>query len=427
MTEHAQPAVTLADIEAARDVLTGISIRTPMERSRWLSASAGGDVHLKCENLQRTGSFKIRGAYVRISRLSDEERARGVVAASAGNHAQGVALPASCSASRPRSSCPRAPRCRSCCATAGYGAEVALRTATYRRRGAASAARASPSETGAVLIHPFDHPDIVAGQGTLGLEILEQSPDVTTIVVPHRRRRADRRRRHRGQGRCGRDVRIIGVQADECRRVSGLARRRAPGAARARCATIADGIAVGMPGDPPLRDHPATRRRASSRSPRTTVAGALLVLARARQAGRRARRRRRCRRRCSTGRDSGSTGPTVIVLSRRQHRPAAAASASSATGSPPPAGTCSLRIPLPDRPGQLAGCSPSSCRGGRQRHRGAAHPARPAACRSARSSSSCSSRRAATEHCEQVLAQAARGAATDGRSSVEADSAYDAR
>jgi len=85
VTEHPQPTVTLADIEAARDVLTGISIRTPMERSRWLSASAGGDVHLKCENLQRTGSFKARGAYVRISRLSEEQRAHGVVAASAGN------------------------------------------------------------------------------------------------------------------------------------------------------------------------------------------------------------------------------------------------------------------------------------------------------------------------------------------------------
>lgn len=80
--------VKLADIEAARDLLTGVAIRTPMEDSRWLSALAGGPVLLKCENLQRTGSFKARGAYTRISRLSDEERSRGVVAASAGNHAQ---------------------------------------------------------------------------------------------------------------------------------------------------------------------------------------------------------------------------------------------------------------------------------------------------------------------------------------------------
>ena len=88
------PEVTLADIEAARDLLDGVAVRTPMEDSRWLSSVVGGPVRLKCENLQRTGSFKTRGAYVRISRLSDEERARGVVAASAGNHAQGVALAA---------------------------------------------------------------------------------------------------------------------------------------------------------------------------------------------------------------------------------------------------------------------------------------------------------------------------------------------
>ena len=88
------PTVTLADIEEAREVLRGVAVQTPMEESRWLSALAGGPVSLKCENLQRTGSFKTRGAYMRISRLSEEERAHGVVAASAGNHAQGVALAA---------------------------------------------------------------------------------------------------------------------------------------------------------------------------------------------------------------------------------------------------------------------------------------------------------------------------------------------
>ena len=88
------PQPTLADIEEARDVLRGVAIETPMEESRWLSAIVGGPVFLKCENLQRTGSFKIRGAYLRMCRLSEEERAGGVVAASAGNHAQGVALAA---------------------------------------------------------------------------------------------------------------------------------------------------------------------------------------------------------------------------------------------------------------------------------------------------------------------------------------------
>ena len=86
---------SLADIVAAREMLEGVTVTTPMEESRWLSALVGGPVSLKCENLQRTGSFKSRGAYVRIARLSAEERAHGVVAASAGNHAQGVALAAS--------------------------------------------------------------------------------------------------------------------------------------------------------------------------------------------------------------------------------------------------------------------------------------------------------------------------------------------
>ena len=90
----ARRPVTLADVEAAREVIRDVAIVTPMEQSRWLSALVGGPVWLKCENLQRTGSFKIRGGYVRISRLTPEERARGVVAASAGNHAQGVALAA---------------------------------------------------------------------------------------------------------------------------------------------------------------------------------------------------------------------------------------------------------------------------------------------------------------------------------------------
>ena len=92
--DDAVPAVTLADIQAAREVIAGTALVTPMEGSRWLDALTGQQVKIKCENLQRTGSFKIRGAYLRISKLSEEQRAKGVVAASAGNHAQGVALAA---------------------------------------------------------------------------------------------------------------------------------------------------------------------------------------------------------------------------------------------------------------------------------------------------------------------------------------------
>src|SRR4029079_3186248 len=147
-----------------------------------LSALAGGPVSLKCENLKRTGSFKARGAYVRISRLSPEERAAGVVAASAGNHAQGVALAAQMLGIKATVFMPaRAPIAKEK-ATRGYGADVVFEGKYIDQ--ALDAARAFAAETGAVLIHPFDHEDIVAGQGTCGLEVLEQVPDVSTVLVP---------------------------------------------------------------------------------------------------------------------------------------------------------------------------------------------------------------------------------------------------
>ena len=118
------PTVGLADIEEARRVLAGVAIETPMEDSRWLSALAGGPVSLKCENLQRTGSFKARGAYVRISRLSAEERAHGVVAASAGNHAQGVALAAQLLGIKSTVFMPEGAPIPKEKATRGYGADV---------------------------------------------------------------------------------------------------------------------------------------------------------------------------------------------------------------------------------------------------------------------------------------------------------------
>jgi threonine dehydratase len=175
------PLVGLEDIEAARQLLDGVARTTPLEGSRALAERVGGPVWLKCENLQRTGSFKIRGAYVRIARLSDEERACGVVAASAGNHAQGVALAAAllgCSATVFMPTGAPIPKVQ---ATKAYGATVQLHGATVDE--ALQAAAAFAAETGAVLIHPFDHSDVIAGQGTVGLELLEQCPDVRTVVV----------------------------------------------------------------------------------------------------------------------------------------------------------------------------------------------------------------------------------------------------
>src|SRR4051794_35092521 len=143
-----------------------------MEESRWLSQAVGGPVLLKCENLQRTGSFKIRGAYVRMSGLSAEERARGVVAASAGNHAQGVALAAQMLGIKATVFMPQGAPIPKLNATRGYGAEVVFHGATLDE--ALTRAIAYAEETGAVLIHPFDHVDIVAGEGARGLGGLEQ-------------------------------------------------------------------------------------------------------------------------------------------------------------------------------------------------------------------------------------------------------------
>ena len=240
--------VTLADVEAARELLTGVVRPTPLEYSRALAELVGGPVHLKCENLQRAGSFKIRGAYTRIARLSDQEKARGVVAASAGNHAQGVALAARLLGLRATVYMPVGAALPKIRATEGYGAHVVLQGSTVDE--ALVSAREHAEATGAVLIHPFDHVDIVAGQGTVGLEILEECPDVRTVVVCT------------GGGgllagvatavRALRpDVRVVGVQAGQAAAwpASLAAGHPVP---LERMSTMADGIAVGRPGDVPF-------------------------------------------------------------------------------------------------------------------------------------------------------------------------------
>ncbi|HEX4057525.1 MAG TPA: threonine ammonia-lyase [Galbitalea sp.] len=180
--EDVFPGPTLADFEAARERVAVVVDETPMESSRSLSEVLGSDLWLKCENLQRTGSYKIRGAYNRLSHLSDADKARGVVAASAGNHAQGVAFAARELGIASTIFMPVGAALPKLSATREYGADVELSGDVIDEtlRAAAEFAR----KTGAVFIHPFDHFDIVAGQGTLGLEILDQLPDVDTILVP---------------------------------------------------------------------------------------------------------------------------------------------------------------------------------------------------------------------------------------------------
>src|ERR1700683_1743953 len=159
------------DNDAPREVLRGVTLETPMLHSRVLSERIGGPVYLKCENLQRTGSFKARGAYLRIARLPDAERGRGVIAASAGNHAQGVAFAAALLGAKATVIMPEGAPLPKIEATRSYGADII--TCGQTVDDALAEAHAYASEHGAVFIHPFDHPDIVAGQGTVGLEILD--------------------------------------------------------------------------------------------------------------------------------------------------------------------------------------------------------------------------------------------------------------
>ncbi|UQA93387.1 threonine ammonia-lyase [Streptomyces halobius] len=244
----ALPTITVDDVRAAHKMLSGVSRATPLEGSRYLSGLVGGPVHLKCENLQRTGSFKIRGAYVRIAGLSPEEREKGVVAASAGNHAQGVALAASLLDVHSTVFMPVGAPLPKVSATRDYGAEVRLHGHVVDET--LAAAEEYARNTGAVFIHPFDHHDIIAGQGTVGLEILEQCPEVRTIVV--------------GIGGGGLaagialavktlrpDVQVIGVQAAgaACYPPSLAAGRPV---AVDGLSTMADGIKVGRPGDVPF-------------------------------------------------------------------------------------------------------------------------------------------------------------------------------
>jgi threonine dehydratase len=239
------PLVTGADVEAAAALLDGVVRRTPLEHSRALAERVGGPVWLKCENLQHTGSFKIRGAYTRISRLTDAERARGVVAASAGNHAQGVALAARLLGAKATVFMPESAPLPKLAATKAYGAEIHVVGQTLAEPLVAAAEFAE--RTGAVFIHPFEHRDVIAGQGTVGLEILDQCPDLQTVVVSAggggllsgiavavKSRRPD--------------VRVVAVQAEGAAAFPGslAAGRPVP---LATMATMADGIAVPAPGE----------------------------------------------------------------------------------------------------------------------------------------------------------------------------------
>jgi len=235
--------VGLEDIRRARSVIDGVITHTPVLSAGAISRWTGTRVLLKAENLQRTGSFKLRGAVNRMSTLSDDERARGVVAASAGNHAQGVALAASALGVSSRVYMPVDAPLAKQVATADYGAEVVLAGETFEE----SYAAARSDADGRVLVPPFDDAAIIAGQGTVGLELLEQAPEVDAIVVPLG-----------GGGLLSGiaiavkalrpDIRLIGVQASGCAAWNASLAAGHPVEIE-RGTTVADGIAVQRPGD----------------------------------------------------------------------------------------------------------------------------------------------------------------------------------
>lgn len=241
----ASPSVTVADIEAARETIAAGILETPVWPARALERIIGVPVVLKCEQLQRAGSFKIRGALNAVRSLSQEERARGIVAASAGNHAQGVALAAQAAGIAATVVMPESAPLVKAAATEGYGARVVSHGESLEE--ARTHAIELAEREGLVYIPPFDNDAIIAGQGTLGLELLEQVPDVAEVLVPAGGggllagvATAIKAKRP--------DVRVVGVQASA---MDGICRSYAAGEVRSvpHAGTLADGVAVAGPSE----------------------------------------------------------------------------------------------------------------------------------------------------------------------------------
>ncbi|MET0860209.1 MAG: threonine ammonia-lyase [Microbacterium sp.] len=350
MTDTPLAGPTLDQFEKARTVVARVAEETPMESSRYLAELLGAPVFLKCENLQRTGSYKIRGAYNRMSQLTEEERAHGVVAASAGNHAQGVAFAARELGIASTIFMPIGVPLPKLQATKQYGAQVILRGHTVAEPLLAAAAYAE--ETGAIFIPPFDHPDVIVGQGTLGLEIWDSVPEVETVIIPiggggliagvasALKQRA---------AAAGRTVRIVGVQAANAAAYPPSLAAGTPQEVTVQ-ATIADGIAVGRPG---LLNFDIIRDVVDEviTVSEDDIAKALLVL---------------LERAKLVVEPAGAvgvaailagkvapTGPTVVILSGGNIDPLLMQRVIS-HGLAASDRYLTLRIPLPDRPGQLA-------------------------------------------------------------------------
>jgi threonine dehydratase len=240
--------IELADVESAVDRVRETSRRTPIDYSHTFSDMTGANVHLKMENFQRTGSFKIRGATNRIVTLPEDAKEKGVVTASAGNHAQGVALAASRSGVDSKIVMPEYAPISKINATQSYGAEVVLHGADYND--AADHAHEIEREEDRTYVHAFDDPYVMAGQGTIGLEIIEDIPEVETVLVPIGGGGLISGVATAIKGR-NPDVRIVGVQAEGA---SSVAQSLQKGEIYERDSvdTIADGIATRRVGDEPF-------------------------------------------------------------------------------------------------------------------------------------------------------------------------------
>lgn len=245
IAESNKPLPRFSDIIHAQSLLNKVVKQTPLERSKSFSSMSGADVYLKLENFQTTGSFKVRGAFYKINNLSEEEISRGVLCASAGNHAQGVAYAATQLGVKSTVFMPVFAPPLKVIATRSYGAEVILTGDTFDD--AYNAALEFQEKTGATFVHPFNDPHIIAGQGTVGLEIFEQLREVDEVLVPI------------GGGglisgvaialkQLNPAIRIIGVEADGAQSMKISVEKGEPSMLTS-VNTIADGIAVKCPGN----------------------------------------------------------------------------------------------------------------------------------------------------------------------------------
>ncbi|KAA0755598.1 bifunctional threonine ammonia-lyase/L-serine ammonia-lyase TdcB [Bacillus sp. BF2-3] len=237
--------LNIGNIKKAQKILDGNARKTPLVKSFYLTSKTGGEIYLKLENMQLTGSFKFRGAFNKISQLTNEEKERGVIACSAGNHAQGVALSSHLLKIKSKIVMPTSAPQAKVDATRGYGSEVILYGDTFDD--AKAKCEEIIKETGETYLHPYDDVEVMAGQGTIGLDILDDMWDVDTVIVPI------------GGGGIisgiavalksfNPSINIIGVQAEN---VHGMKASYDAGeiVSHYKAPTIADGCAVKIPGN----------------------------------------------------------------------------------------------------------------------------------------------------------------------------------